>query len=96
VDSLGEIIGQGDEDPNSFYRAFRSWEGKTPVEWCFSASEGQCRSTLGFVSCNNFVTLPNSLASSAPLATNLWYISWATKEAMRILRIGTYKRSNAG
>jgi AraC-like DNA-binding protein len=23
----------GYEDPNSFYRAFRSWEGKTPVEW---------------------------------------------------------------
>jgi AraC-like DNA-binding protein len=23
----------GYEDPNSFYRAFRSWEGKTPAEW---------------------------------------------------------------
>ena len=23
----------GFEDPNSFYRAFRSWEGKTPAEW---------------------------------------------------------------
>ncbi len=23
----------GFEDPNSFYRAFRSWEGKTPSEW---------------------------------------------------------------
>jgi AraC-like DNA-binding protein len=23
----------GYEDPNSFYRAFRSWEGTTPAEW---------------------------------------------------------------
>jgi AraC-like DNA-binding protein len=23
----------GFEDPNSFYRAFRSWEGRTPAEW---------------------------------------------------------------
>lgn len=23
----------GFEDPNSFYRAFRTWEGKTPAEW---------------------------------------------------------------
>ncbi|TAL02493.1 MAG: AraC family transcriptional regulator, partial [Verrucomicrobia bacterium] len=23
----------GYQDPNSFYRAFRSWEGKTPAEW---------------------------------------------------------------
>ena len=23
----------GYEDPNSFYRAFRAWEGKTPAEW---------------------------------------------------------------
>ncbi len=23
----------GYEDPNSFYRAFRTWEGKTPAEW---------------------------------------------------------------
>ena len=23
----------GFEDANSFYRAFRSWEGKTPAEW---------------------------------------------------------------
>ena len=23
----------GYDDPNSFYRAFRSWEGKTPAEW---------------------------------------------------------------
>ena len=23
----------GYEDPNSFYRAFRSWEGKTPAQW---------------------------------------------------------------
>ena len=23
----------GYEDPNSFYRAFGSWEGKTPAEW---------------------------------------------------------------
>jgi hypothetical protein len=23
----------GYEDPKSFYRAFRSWEGKTPAEW---------------------------------------------------------------
>jgi AraC-like DNA-binding protein len=23
----------GYEDPNSFYRAFRSWEGQTPAEW---------------------------------------------------------------
>jgi AraC-like DNA-binding protein len=23
----------GYEDPNSFYRAFRSWKGRTPAEW---------------------------------------------------------------
>jgi hypothetical protein len=26
-------LSQGDEDPNSFYRAFRSWEGKTHAEY---------------------------------------------------------------
>jgi hypothetical protein len=32
------------------------------------------------VSRNSFVTLPNSSASSPPVAANLWYISWAIKE----------------
>lgn len=39
------------------------------------------------VSRNSFVTLPNSAASSAPFAANLWYISWAIKEATRIFEL---------
>lgn len=35
----------GYEDPNSFYRAFRSWEGKTPAEW--RAANQLCKSKKG-------------------------------------------------
>ena len=31
----------GFEDPNSFYRAFRSWEGKTPAEWRAEKQTGE-------------------------------------------------------
>lgn len=31
----------GYEDPNSFYRAFRSWEGKTPAEWRAENNPGE-------------------------------------------------------
>lgn len=31
----------GFEDPNSFYRAFRSWEGQTPAEWRVSHQHRQ-------------------------------------------------------
>ncbi|MCZ8518434.1 MULTISPECIES: helix-turn-helix transcriptional regulator [Paenibacillus] len=34
----------GYEDQNSFYRAFRSWEGETPANW--RAVQGYCRSAL--------------------------------------------------
>lgn len=31
INELAYLVGY--DDPNSFYRAFRSWEGMTPAEW---------------------------------------------------------------
>jgi len=37
---LGEVACLlGYEDPNSFFRAFREWEGTTPGEWRRSAGK---------------------------------------------------------
>jgi AraC-like DNA-binding protein len=33
----------GYEDANSFYRAFRSWEGTTPAHWRFDSSDSESR-----------------------------------------------------